>query len=253
MPCPSIRPTLWRLADMVTSLPCWGVCSCHLHSPLPFPHPHPHPLPVPDGQLVSTCRLVGSVVVVRPGECERRGVGNSFVAVISYLHHGGRSHDESDPVHDTSWYVSCIHACICRAVSHTVAPIVILLDSEGHRILAKYFQPLGATNNDTTSTGAPVSALPPGLAPLASKNPYQTIKQQRIFEQGIWDKARRASGKKERKLMPVPMPIPIPIPAVLALPLTYQVICSNLMETSFCLNLRMMCIYLWWRLIVRMN
>lgn len=71
---------------------------------------------------------------------------------------------------------------------------VILLDSEGHRILAKYFQPLGAANNDTTSTGAPVPALPAGLAPLASKNPYQTTKQQRIFEQGIWDKARRASG-----------------------------------------------------------
>ena len=123
---------------------------------------------------------------------------NSFVAVISCLHHGGWSHDESDPVHDTSWYVSCIHACMCRAVSHTVAPIVILLDSEGHRILAKYFQPLGAANNDTTSAGAPVPALPAGLAPLASKNPYQTTKQQRIFEQGIWDKARRASGKKEK-------------------------------------------------------
>lgn len=66
---------------------------------------------------------------------------------------------------------------------------VIVLDSEGHRLVAKYYEPLA------TREQAPAPpAVPPGLAPLVARNPYGTLKQQRTFEQGIWDKARRASG-----------------------------------------------------------
>lgn len=64
---------------------------------------------------------------------------------------------------------------------------VLLLDSEGHRILSKYYQP------PAQSVGEGL-ALPPGLAPLTAKNPYQTLKQQQVLENGVWDKARRASG-----------------------------------------------------------
>ena len=68
---------------------------------------------------------------------------------------------------------------------------MLLLDSEGNRILAKYFQPPAALHEATVASGA---SLPSTLTPMAAKNPYQTMKQQRTLEQGVWDKARRASG-----------------------------------------------------------
>lgn len=68
---------------------------------------------------------------------------------------------------------------------------VLLLDSDGHRILAKYYEPPGVRMDGVTTQAA---AAAPGLAPLYTKNPYQTLKQQEAFERGVWDKARRASG-----------------------------------------------------------
>ena len=44
---------------------------------------------------------------------------------------------------------------------------VILLDGEGNRILAKYY----------------------------GKNPYPTVKEQKAFEKGLFEKTRRASGE----------------------------------------------------------
>lgn len=69
--------------------------------------------------------------------------------------------------------------------------VVLLLDSEGHRILAKYYEPPGARAEGATSSAGTAAA---GLAPLFAKNPYQTLKQQEALEHGVWDKARRASG-----------------------------------------------------------
>jgi hypothetical protein len=45
---------------------------------------------------------------------------------------------------------------------------VILLDSDGNRILGKYY---------------------------GTKNPYPTIKEQKVFEKGLFEKTRRANGK----------------------------------------------------------
>lgn len=68
---------------------------------------------------------------------------------------------------------------------------MLLLDSEGHRILAKYYEPPGVRAD---GVAAPAGAGAAGLAPLYAKNPYQTQKQQEALEHGVWDKARRASG-----------------------------------------------------------
>ncbi|WFD39880.1 Golgi-to-ER vesicle coat component [Malassezia japonica] len=66
---------------------------------------------------------------------------------------------------------------------------VLLLDSEGNRVLAKYYQPPQENGSD-----APPPVPTPGLGALTAKNPYQTAKEQRALEHAVWDKARRASG-----------------------------------------------------------
>ncbi|KAK4704465.1 coatomer subunit zeta, partial [Phenoliferia sp. Uapishka_3] len=55
---------------------------------------------------------------------------------------------------------------------------VILIDSDGNRLFAKYYQP---AHQD-----------PKG--PAQFKHPFQTLKEQRAFEMGIWEKTRRATG-----------------------------------------------------------
>lgn len=67
---------------------------------------------------------------------------------------------------------------------------VLLLDSEGNRILAKYFQP----PQETISEHPPTAPVTPGLGALGARNPYPTHKEQRALEHAVWDKARRASG-----------------------------------------------------------
>ena len=54
---------------------------------------------------------------------------------------------------------------------------VVLLDAEGHRLYAKYFEPLAAKDAPAPPTMAP------GLAPLVARNPFPTLKQQQKFEQ----------------------------------------------------------------------
>ena len=55
---------------------------------------------------------------------------------------------------------------------------VILIDSDSNRLLAKYFEP---AHQD------------PKLA-SQFKHPFQTLKEQRAFEAGIFEKTRRATG-----------------------------------------------------------
>jgi coatomer subunit zeta len=59
-----------------------------------------------------------------------------------------------------------------------------LLDSEGNRLLAKYYQPVTLPDGKPLTGGAP-----------AYTNPFKTLKEQRAFEQGMWEKTRRAQGK----------------------------------------------------------
>ncbi|SGY93599.1 BQ5605_C037g11598 [Microbotryum silenes-dioicae] len=59
---------------------------------------------------------------------------------------------------------------------------VLLIDSDSNRLLAKYYQP------------AQMDAKAP--APSGStKHALHSLKDQRAFEQAIWDKTRRASGQ----------------------------------------------------------
>lgn len=67
---------------------------------------------------------------------------------------------------------------------------VLLLDSDGNRIVTKYFQP----PQETISEHPPAAPAVPGLAALGARNPYATLKEQRALEQAVCDKARRAAG-----------------------------------------------------------
>ncbi|KAM0752782.1 coatomer protein [Meredithblackwellia eburnea MCA 4105] len=55
---------------------------------------------------------------------------------------------------------------------------VILIDSDGNRLFAKYYQPAHVDPKN----------------PTAFKHPFQSTKDQRALEMGIWDKTRRATG-----------------------------------------------------------
>ncbi|ORY89267.1 coatomer protein [Leucosporidium creatinivorum] len=55
---------------------------------------------------------------------------------------------------------------------------VLLIDSDGNRLLAKYYQP---AHQDPKN-------------PNQFKHPFQSLKDQRSFENQVWDKTRRANG-----------------------------------------------------------
>ncbi|KAL1725591.1 Longin-like domain-containing protein [Schizophyllum commune] len=55
----------------------------------------------------------------------------------------------------------------------------IIMDSEGHRVLAKYYRPKSAE----------------ALAPLGAKaSSLTTLKDQKAFEKGLWGKTKKAGG-----------------------------------------------------------
>jgi len=68
---------------------------------------------------------------------------------------------------------------------------VLLLDSDGNRIVARYYEPPLAQHAESQGQVVP---LAPGLEPLVGKNPYPTVKEQRALEREVWEKARRATG-----------------------------------------------------------
>lgn len=59
---------------------------------------------------------------------------------------------------------------------------VLLIDSDGNRLLAKYYQPAHAD---------------PKAATTPFKNPFQSLKEQRAFEQAVWEKTRRSNGTRQ--------------------------------------------------------
>ncbi|GAA5848718.1 hypothetical protein JCM5353_001390 [Sporobolomyces roseus] len=54
---------------------------------------------------------------------------------------------------------------------------VLILDSDSNRLVAKYYQPL---HKDPKATTTPT--------------PYSTLKEQRAFESGLWEKTRKLNG-----------------------------------------------------------
>jgi hypothetical protein len=75
---------------------------------------------------------------------------------------------------------------------------VILLDSDGHRLLAKYFDPphIGnpsANNNESNKKNSSSHGLTHlGFSGFGSQ--LRTLKDQRAFEHTIWDKTRKSTG-----------------------------------------------------------
>lgn len=87
----------------------------------------------------------------------------------------------------SSWSVLCPHSYSPTALTLFIlqnlhlnsVTAVLLVDSDGNRLLAKYYQP---SHSDPKQ-------------PNAFKHPFQSIKEQRTFEAGLWEKTRRANGE----------------------------------------------------------
>lgn len=66
---------------------------------------------------------------------------------------------------------------------------VLLLDNTGERIMAKYFQP---PHHASSASSAP--GLQATLPQLTSTNPFPNLKDQLVFEKGVFNKTRKAAG-----------------------------------------------------------
>lgn len=71
---------------------------------------------------------------------------------------------------------------------------VLILDTDGNRVMAKYYQPPHAANFLSTATAAQQNAVAATTPQLSAKNPLATLKEQRAFEKAIFDKTKRATG-----------------------------------------------------------
>ncbi|CDW95771.1 hypothetical protein, partial [Sporisorium scitamineum] len=71
---------------------------------------------------------------------------------------------------------------------------VLILDTEGNRVIAKYYQPPHAASFLSTATPAQQNAVANTTPQLSAKNPLATLKDQRAFEKAIFDKTKRATG-----------------------------------------------------------
>lgn len=71
---------------------------------------------------------------------------------------------------------------------YTVTALLVL-DSDGQRVLAKYYAP---PHQQTTGTGL-VSDL--GVGPGGPGMGLSTLKEQKAFEKSIWEKVKRGGGE----------------------------------------------------------
>lgn len=71
---------------------------------------------------------------------------------------------------------------------------VLVLDSDGNRIIAKYYQPPHAAGFVSTATPAQQASVNATTPQLAAKNSFATLKDQRAFEKAVFEKTKRASG-----------------------------------------------------------
>jgi len=63
----------------------------------------------------------------------------------------------------------------------------LILDSEGHRVLAKYYRP------KEHPYGEPKTLL--------------TLKEQKAFEKGLWQKTKKAGGAENKKTFSLLLPL----------------------------------------------
>ena len=73
---------------------------------------------------------------------------------------------------------------------------VLLLDSDGDRVMAKYYQPPHAAAASVGQSHGPPQ--------LTAKNPFGTVKEQKAFERAVWEKTRKSTGEGYRRLTCVP-------------------------------------------------
>lgn len=79
---------------------------------------------------------------------------------------------------------------------------LLILDSDGQRVLAKYYAP---PHQQAVGTGL-VSDL--GVGPGGPGMGLSTLKEQKAFEKGIWEKVKRGGGKSlSRTLISLQPPI----------------------------------------------
>jgi hypothetical protein len=64
---------------------------------------------------------------------------------------------------------------------------ILILDSDGNRILGKYYQP-------PHFASAPASTLPSKYLTTPQPNPYPTVKEQKIFEKGLFEKTKKQTS-----------------------------------------------------------
>ncbi|KAK0529413.1 Golgi-to-ER vesicle coat component [Tilletia horrida] len=79
---------------------------------------------------------------------------------------------------------------------------ILILDTDGNRLIAKYYQPPhapkpAASGSTSAPSAAPAAVLPFGAnsslpTQLSAVNPYTGFKEQRAFEKAVFDKTRRA-------------------------------------------------------------
>ena len=81
----------------------------------------------------------------------------------------------------SQWY--CLHLVCINLIA------ILILDSDGNRILAKYYEP---PHLPTTLGHPPSSQIQYITAP--QPNPYPTLKDQRVFEKGLFDKTKKQSS-----------------------------------------------------------
>lgn len=86
--------------------------------------------------------------------------------------------DEPDTLY-RQWY------CVSDAYSDRTA--ILILDSDGNRILAKYYSPPHLHSSVTTSIQSPYITTP-------QPNPYLTTKDQKNFEKGLFEKTKKQSS-----------------------------------------------------------
>ena len=89
---------------------------------------------------------------------------------------------------------NCIGRMTFNNLTLYTTTAVLILDTDGNRVIAKYYQPPHAANFLATATPAQQNAVAATTPQLSAKNPLATLKEQRAFEKAIFDKTKRATG-----------------------------------------------------------
>lgn len=72
---------------------------------------------------------------------------------------------------------------------------LLLLDSSGHRILAKYYAPPAAAAAAAANAAGNSTPLPPNTPrQLVAQNPFSSLKDQRAFEKTVLEKVSKRSS-----------------------------------------------------------